>query len=187
VLIEDEHFTALIFKRIEKIVAEFVIECERTSTRTEPVGSLVGMNNRLRICKYGPNGVFQRHYDSHVYIADQNIRSHYTVMVYLNDIGSEDGGATRFFKEDDLHNKDPPLLTIQPKIGQVLIFNHKMLHDGEKTLVEKYIMRSDLMFFKTPRTLEELLASAGEESCGIDGKQLNDLEEGKSNDQCGIS
>ena len=71
------------------------------------------------------------------------LKSIYTVMAYLNDVPDGQGGTTRFFSE--IEPGSPPIY-VKPKKGSVVIFNHNIAHDGERlTGNEKYIMRSDIM------------------------------------------
>ena len=57
----------------------------------------VGLNPRLRICKYEAGGVFQKHRDGACVLPKKQLVSHLTVMAYLNPVDKNDGGATRFF------------------------------------------------------------------------------------------
>lgn len=71
-----------------------------------------------------------------------------TFHIYLNDStmeGGPVGGATRFWSP----NKKA-WLDVEPKLGQVLIFQQRMLvHSGEPvTEGVKFTLRTDLMFEK---------------------------------------
>ena len=72
-------------------------------------------------------------------------------MAYLNDIEVEQGGATRFFSVipppgavafDSTPHKD-----VQPKLGRVVIFDHRIFHEGIEFHGDvKHILRSDVLF-----------------------------------------
>jgi hypothetical protein len=133
VMVEDKEFTDTWYYRMKPF----------TDSMSEfwNIQEFICMNPRLRICKYNRNGVFAPHYDSP--ICHDGLQSIYTVMAYLNDVPSGNGGATRFFSE--LQQGSLPLY-IQPKKGSIVIFNHNIAHDGEQLRGdEKYIMRSDIM------------------------------------------
>ena len=46
---------------------------------------------------------------------------------------------------------DTQLACIQPKAGQILIFEHQQLHEGAPVLAgQKYVMRTDVMYCYKP-------------------------------------
>ena len=70
-------------------------------------------------------------------------------MIYLND--DFEGGATRFFKEDQPHycpgDPDKVIYSFRPTVGDALVFNSCITHDGAKlSQGEKYILRSEVMY-----------------------------------------
>jgi len=155
IMVDDKQLTDIWFQRMLPSITKFVerveenrrTEDERDGYEYQSYGKLIGLNNRLRICRYQKGGIFQQHYDAAVSFHDVSTnsvsQSKFTVMAYLNDIPEEDGGATRFYKHDGII----PMMKIQPRRGHVVIFPHKLLHDGELCSAEKkYIIRSDLMF-----------------------------------------
>ncbi len=91
--------------------------------------SEINPNWRLVKCNLGSK--LTKHFDG-VYVKSVDYKSIYTVMVYLND---SDGDL----KFDDLQ--------VQPKLGRVVIFDQKLLHEGlENTSGFKYFIRSELMY-----------------------------------------
>ncbi len=91
--------------------------------------SEINPNWRLVKCNLGSK--LTKHFDG-VYVKSVDYKSIYTVMVYLND---SDGDI----KFDNLQ--------VQPKLGRVVIFNQKLLHEGlENTSGFKYFIRSELMY-----------------------------------------
>lgn len=93
----------------------------------------IGLNERLRFYRYGPGEHFAPHQDGYFW-RDNGERSLLTFMIYLND--NFLGGETRFGE-----------LTVVPKRGSALIFDHLLLHEGAVvTSGRKYVLRSDVMF-----------------------------------------
>lgn len=96
----------------------------------------LGVNERLRIYRYGPGQQFDWHRDGSFERANGE-RSLVTFMVYLND--GFQGGATAFDS-----------LKVQPERGKALFFLHELRHKGE--VVEsgrKYALRTDVMYAYT--------------------------------------
>ena len=72
-------------------------------------------------------------------------------MAYLNDVDVKQGGGTRFYSEVPLlgavHMEQTPRVDVQPKLGRMVIFNHKVFHEGLELLEgKKHILRSDVFF-----------------------------------------
>jgi len=114
----------------------------------------VGLNPCWRICKYEVAGHFAPHYDG-PYIESSEKRSLKTLNMYLN--GGFEGGTTNFISDSQSLYKDESgkyraeednvLFKIVPETGLALIFNHRILHEGEALRSGvKYLMRSDIMF-----------------------------------------
>jgi len=102
---------------------------------------LNGLNERLRFCRYQKNQVFNTHQDG-VYYPNEYQESKYTFLLYLN--GGEDfiGGNTYFYTNK---NDCKPVKSITPKKGTLIIFDHRIWHQGAIiTQGNKYILRSDV-------------------------------------------
>lgn len=97
---------------------------------------LLNFNEMLRVYKYAPGQQFKMHRDGS-YIRNEQEKSFYTFMVYLND--DFEGGETEFEN----------LFTIAPEKGTALVFFHPLRHEG-KTLINglKYVLRTDVMYIK---------------------------------------
>lgn len=96
-----------------------------------------GLNERFRFYKYEVGQRFNKHKDG-AFVRNENDRSFYTFMIYLND--DFEGGSTDF--ESDI--------SIQPKTGSALVFLHPLRHIGTRvTKGVKYAIRSDVMYQKT--------------------------------------
>jgi len=107
----------------------------------------VGCNTRFRFSKYFPGDQFGAHCDA-FYSESEHSRSFYTVNVYLNDLGIEQKGRTRFYKE---RGAAPVAFAGGPNCaGSLGLFRQgEVLHDGERLECGlKYLMRTDVMFKK---------------------------------------
>jgi hypothetical protein len=96
----------------------------------------VGLNERFRFYRYGPQQTFRAHFDGS-FARENGERSEFTFLVYLN----EDfvGGETVFF--------EPETLRVRPETGLALVFQHPQLHEG--AVIEsgtKYVLRTDVMY-----------------------------------------
>lgn len=149
-MVDDDEFVGVWDARLQPHIAKYIEAGKEDVDEPETWASSgpVGMNNRLRICKYPSGGIFKKHSDAQAFLPGKI--SYLTVMAYLNDIPREFGGATRFFQQSaksrpsDDHNV---LASVQPEKGLVVIFPHHLFHDGEYCTADcKYIMRSDVMY-----------------------------------------
>jgi len=102
---------------------------------------VLGLNERLRFLRYDKGEYFKPHQDG-CYRRENGEISQITFQLYLNE-GFE-GGATNFLSYSS--NDEMPVI---PKTGSVLIFQHDILHEGEKLKKgRKYAMRTDIMYSK---------------------------------------
>ncbi|PIF43842.1 2-oxoglutarate-Fe(II)-dependent oxygenase superfamily protein [Chryseobacterium sp. 52] len=95
---------------------------------------LQNFNEMFRVYKYSPGQRFKMHRDGS-YIRNENEKSFYTFLIYLND--DFEGGETEFEN----------LFTVAPKKGSALVFYHPLRHEG-KILISglKYVLRTDVMY-----------------------------------------
>lgn len=92
-----------------------------------------GLNELFRFYKYQAGQQFKKHRDQS-FIRNGVEASYFTFMIYLND--NYEGGTTIFNN-----------LTIKPKQGTVLIFQHDLEHEGSAVqLGIKYVLRTDIMY-----------------------------------------
>ncbi|TEY48021.1 hypothetical protein BOTCAL_0299g00160 [Botryotinia calthae] len=124
------------------------------------VGTEQGINERMRFLRYGAGQYFREHVDGAYGNPDGSARSFFTIHLYLNDSAQElekDPNTPKFPKDSEMlrggattfHSKDmKERLDVDPKVGRVLIFQHRrLLHSGDDVVSGvKYTMRSDLMF-----------------------------------------
>lgn len=109
-----------------------------------------GLNPMFRFIKYGLGDWLVPHYDD-AYRASEVERSLMSVVIYLT------SGSTRFLREHrHNHNYEDQqwaplsenvLLTVDCKPGDVLVFDHRLLHDCPLVVKsDKLIIRSDIMY-----------------------------------------
>lgn len=121
-----------------------------------------GINELFRAIRYKTDGWLVPHYDApFVYHATK--RTILSLIIYLNDTPALAGGATRFLHEKESNKQPgntryadwehPPqsediITKIIPHPGDALIFDHRLLHDGERFTgpVPKTIIRTDIVY-----------------------------------------
>ncbi len=119
---EDEELAEQIWKEIEEWVP-----CDLGEYQA------IGLNELFRFYRYDVNQQFNWHYDA-PYQRNQNERSFYTFMIYLND--NFEGGGTAFENFE-----------VAPQIGDGLFFSQELEHAGlPVTVGRKYILRTDIMY-----------------------------------------
>lgn len=104
-----------------------------------------GLNERLRFLRYDPGDFFAAHQDGSFVRPDGSSQSFLTVMIYLNSGGGVDftGGETSFVSKTGAE----PDVALTPRAGDVLIFTHPVLHQGDEvTSGRKYAVRTDIMY-----------------------------------------
>jgi hypothetical protein len=125
------------------------------------------LNPDMLFAKYPSFGSFAPHTDGRA-IEAFNCRSFYSVIVYLNTIPAPCGGGTRFYSFDAVQRlrsassasgskvwtSDPnlALAEVLPVAGRMLVFEQSLVHEGVPPVQPhlKYIIRSDVMFQRTP-------------------------------------
>lgn len=99
-----------------------------------------GLNERFRFYLYEDGQTFKPHFDGHYEVNDWH-SSQLTLLIYLSE--GFVGGETKFFNQ----TRHMPIFSIQPKMGQILIFEHRQLHSGAPvTTGQKYVLRTDVMY-----------------------------------------
>jgi hypothetical protein len=137
VIIDDGLFAGRLFDRIKQGLPWTQV---MLGDRAKFVAT--GLNERMRVLRYGPGNDFKMHRDGSYRRPDGSEISFWTVMIYLN--GGYSGGSTLFYSDDGLTST--PVI---PKAGMVLVFDHELLHEGQKVQQgTKYAIRTDVMFAK---------------------------------------
>ncbi|KAL5324957.1 hypothetical protein ACEPPN_006078 [Leptodophora sp. 'Broadleaf-Isolate-01'] len=94
-----------------------------------------GLNETFRLCRYTQDG---RRLES------VNEQAFMTINIYLASVFSPNGGATRF-----LSPNHEVIASIQPVLGQALLFRDDVWHDGEELREGvKYLLRTDVMYWR---------------------------------------
>ena len=112
--------------------------------------TLEGLNERFRFYLYEHGQTFKIHYDA-PYQRDKWHQSLLTLLIYLND--GYEGGETIFYQQRGIDKifVETPVATITPKQGQILLFEHRQLHEGAPVISgQKYVLRTDVMYHYQP-------------------------------------
>lgn len=140
-IIDDVDFAKALFDRIKH-------ELPQTHKMSGRVYEVHGLNERMRILKYSNGGFFAAHQDGHFSRGPYgHERSFHTAMIYLNEGGGGDfeGGSTNF--PCDYGKVSEGDEEYVPSTGSVLVFDHRLLHEGSKvTKGTKYAIRTDVMY-----------------------------------------
>ncbi len=165
IVTSSEEVSAVIFGRLLPHLCDggvFDIDANTTSVDQDLLGGshgqwkAYGASERWRLCRYDPGGHFAPHFDGdhRVSAVDKSLQ---TIQLYLND-DFEAGGINfvRAGKEpcfDDAGRMRADgknvILSVKPEPGMAVVFDHRVLHEGEAcTEGKKYFMRSELMFRK---------------------------------------
>jgi predicted 2-oxoglutarate/Fe(II)-dependent dioxygenase YbiX len=133
---DDVDMAGVLFERIRTFLPTTFRDC-----------TLVELNERLRFLRYDPGQKFEPHMDGsymRMHGPRRGDRSLITVQVYLNQ--GFDGGETTFLS----HNSDTPSVPYVPEAGSVLIFEHRLLHEGSQVRGgRKYTIRTDVMYSRS--------------------------------------
>jgi hypothetical protein len=101
----------------------------------------VGLNPRVRACRYGVGEAFGVHRDG-VYWASDDERSFLSVVLYLDEGFS--GGHTRVFADRSAREV---IGRVVPRTGTLAVFPHTLWHDGAPVLAgTKHVLRTDVMY-----------------------------------------
>ena len=138
-------------------------ELSSTDHGGHPVWRAVGVNPVLRFMVYQPGGQLVPHYDAGFDYGDGRRFTLMSLVIYLNSLPEGAGGRTRFLRdpqrglpvhERNFEDWDHPapqadcLAEILPQAGRAVLFDHRLLHDGEAWAGpgERLIVRTDLVF-----------------------------------------
>ena len=103
------------------------------------INNLKLLDNSFRLIKYEDNGYFKPHTDMIFEKTIDNIkyRGVYNIIVYLNE--SYQRGKTIF-----INNKQKTFYPINSQTGDILLFNPKLLHEGDNVIGKKYILLNQI-------------------------------------------
>jgi len=160
---DSTELSELVFSRIKPFLVESVtVEKGEEIEKAQAMGTigtwnLNSLNNCYRLCRYPPGGHFAPHFDGN-YVPSNNLRSFYTLNMYLNGHESFQDGRTHFLGDKQMLETNPEtgkyqgckdniLGSVIPESGLALIFLHPIMHEGEPTSGGlKYILRTDVMY-----------------------------------------
>lgn len=128
-----------------------------TDTGNSQIWKPVGVADLMRVIRYEPGGMLIPHYDlTHVF--NSNRRTLMSLVINL----TEGEGATNFLIEPQSHlpheardNSDwkrtalpqEIIVSVKPHVGQALVFDHGLLHEGSPVLnSSKVVIRTDIIF-----------------------------------------
>jgi NAD+ synthetase len=117
--------------------------------------SLQNINPLFRYIKYTENQSLITHYDD-TYQYNEFKKTLFTVVIYLDDSNAQTrflNDINSFVSEDDknyddwnrLANDNEVSLSFSAKAGDILIFEHRVLHDATPPLTHKTILRTDII------------------------------------------
>lgn len=158
----NEELAEVLWRRIKPILPLYRVMDAHTPTDHDNITRWrpVGVSPLFRYIRYAEGGQLVAHYDA-TYKDSATRRTLMSLVIYLT---NNERGATRFLKDpqagkrmdemdfqdwDRAGNDDEVILRIKPAIGDAIIFDHRMLHDGEPLAAgdpEKIIIRTDIMF-----------------------------------------
>lgn len=129
--------------------------------------SCAAINHDLLLARYPSGGYFSPHTDGNV-IANFNLRSFFSVIVFLNDIPPTLGGGTKFYQSEASNNLQQTapghpwtadekycIFEVEARAGRFLFFHQKYVHEGvmPREPFQKHIIRTDIMFTRHPLLL----------------------------------
>ncbi len=162
----SHEFASAIWERIRSSLPIF--KCVTPSGFTDGTDTLIwraiGINPVLRFISYAEEGELIPHYDAGYDFKDGHRHTLMSLIIYLNDApASEAAGQTRFIKDSQRHktydernfrdwektsNTNETLLSVTPKAGNAIAFDHRLLHDCSRwhSKHRRTILRTDIVF-----------------------------------------
>lgn len=130
-LLDDPALAARMFSRLKHLLPDRI-----------DGASLIGLNERFRLCRYREDQRFTVHQDG-AWHPDEHTASKLTLMLYLNDADDFEGGSTRFYTS----RGGPVWKSVRPAAGRLVLFDHRLWHDGQRVRRGvKYILRTDVLY-----------------------------------------
>lgn len=161
----DEKIAQLLWDRLAPSLPGFRTMDDLTPTDWNgyPVWRPVGVNPMLRFIRYEKGGVLVPHYDAGFDYGDGSRHTLMSVVITLTPPSQEPGGNTRFILDRQrflpLDERDfadhlklasscEVLVEAPAKRGDVLVFDHRVLHDGStwNGTDSRILLRTDIIF-----------------------------------------
>jgi hypothetical protein len=174
--VDSQRIADVLWQRLKLVIGKHMELCITvTDDQNDPEWEreLIGrwepsnFNHDLLFARYPAGGAFAPHTDGRA-VHNFNVRSFYSVIVFLNTIPNGDGGGTRFYTADAVKqlaahtNADGKVhwsseasfatAEVDAVSGRLLIFHQSLVHEGvpPRSPYLKYIIRSDVMLTRTP-------------------------------------
>lgn len=124
VIWDDEDMASKLWEQVKDIIPTNIEGYEPT-----------GLNERFRFYRYKDGQQFKPHIDG-PFVRNELEKSKITLLMYLNE-GFEGGNTTLILENEE----------IVPKMGNALLFEHKIMHCGRPVVSGvKYVLRTDIMY-----------------------------------------
>lgn len=161
----DEEVAQLLWDRLAPFLPGFRTMSDFTPTDWDdyPVWRPVGINPMLRFIRYEKGGALVPHYDAGFDFKDGRRHTLMSVVITLTTPSQELGGNTRFLVDHQRflppgernytdHDTQAPscgiLVEVPAKAGDVLVFDHRVLHDGStwNEMSPRILLRTDIIY-----------------------------------------
>jgi NAD+ synthetase len=161
----DEEVARLLWHRLAPFLPGFRTMNDFTPTdwNGHPVWRPVGINPMLRFIRYEKGGTLVPHYDAGFDFKDGRRHTLMSVVITLTPPSQEAGGNTRFLVDHQRflplgernytdHDISAPscdiLVEVPAKAGDVLVFDHRVLHDGSTWhgTAPRILLRTDIIY-----------------------------------------
>lgn len=178
--VNSEDIGCEIWNRVRKHLQGDVIDIAEDDDGTDPRWAMElpghwqasGINRDLLFVKYPSRGSFSPHTDGNA-IETFNIRSFYSVIIFLNTVPRGKGAGTKFYSEAALKtlaidaskdgnnqwtaDQNTCIGEVEAVAGRMLMFDQKYVHEGVPPAdsFSKYIIRTDVMFTRNPPLCDE--------------------------------
>jgi WD40 repeat protein len=151
-VVDDDGFAKALLDRLREKTTQLGLQ--DLIGRDQAPWRLVGLNERIRICRYRPGQQFRIHQDG-VHHRGVNCQSRLTFMIYLTEGASFEGGDTLFYAgaqpEGESGNQSAVIARLRPRAGSLILFDHAIWHAGDTVKRGvKHILRSDLIYRRAP-------------------------------------
>lgn len=135
-------FASQIFERLSPFLPQTFsvpIEDEFLGPFSKGTWLLKEAHDRISFLKYDVGGKFSLHRDV-IFMKNENLRSFYTVLIYLNE--NYEGGNTIIYNE----NREV-LYEIVPKTGLAFVMPKRQMHEGCEVMHgTKHVLRVDVLY-----------------------------------------
>jgi hypothetical protein len=162
---DNEDLSDRLWDRLEQFY-----ETTKVTDSDGQIWTAKSLNSHFRYCKYKAGDAFGPHTDG-ARLISLDTQSFMTVNIYLADVPSSAGGATRVpsYGDSPLNFDEKQEFEVlghmQPREGMAAVFRDTLFHDGEVLGEgEKYLLRTDVLFSRdVPFQFDALFVDLAEE------------------------